>query len=201
MKQIFVLLILSIISISSAINFDISGNSIQISGNFNNLELSEQPIQNDTFMQVQIKDCVSSGKVGEPKLPIYTQLVTLPDFGNYILENISYDEKIIELDKAILPSGFLNDDEINSGEYQRDVWLPSELVTISDPSIMGAYRFSQIAVSPIQYNSFQKKIRIIKNIEIKLILDETNTKNPKLKQSSSNSFSNIAKSMMNGSNP
>ena len=201
MKQIITLLILSIFTFSIAIDFDNLGNIIHISGNFHNIELTEKNLKNDTFTQLQIEDCISSGKIGEPELPVYSQLVDLPNFGNYILENISYDEKIIELDNAVLPTGFLDDDEINFAEYQRDEWLPSEIVTISDPNIMGASKFEKISVSPILYNPLQNKIKIIENIEIELILDETIIKNPKLKQSNINSFSNIAESMINGSNP
>ena len=180
MKNIFILALLLIITISRAINLEISGSSIQISGNFDKIDFIERNSKNDSFTQLQIKNCISSGKVGEPELPIYTQLIELPNTGNYILENISFDEKIIELDKAVLPSGFLDDNEINATEYLRDEWLPTEIITISDPNIMGAYRFSQIAVSPIQYNPVKNKIRILKNIEINLIMDETDIKNPKI---------------------
>ncbi len=196
MKNIVTLLLLLFVTFSSAINLDVSGNSIHIFGNFETIDIVEKNMQNDTFTQLHIKDCISTGKVGEPELPIYTQLVNLPNTGNYILENISYDEKIINLSNAILPSGFLDEDEINVVGYQRDEWLPSEIVTISDPNIMGAYRFSQIAVSPIQYNPVQNKLRIIHNLEINLNLDETITKNPKIKQNKINSFSNLAGSII-----
>ncbi len=198
MKKKLTLLLLTTITILGAIDLDISGNSIQISGNFDRVEFTEKSSQNDTFTQLHIKDCYSSGKYGEPELPIYTQLIQLPNTGNFVLENISYDEKIIELDKMVLPTGFFDDCKINTAEYNKDEWLPSEIVTISDPNIMGAYRFSQIAVSPLQYNPILNKIRIFENIEIHLTLDETNTKNPKLKQNNINSFSNIAESMING---
>ncbi len=198
MKIIITLLLLTTITILGAVSLDISGNSIQISGNFNRVEFTEKSSQNDTFTQLHIKDCSSSGKAGEPELPIYTQLIQLPNTGNYVLENISYDEKIIELDKAVLPTGFFDDCKINTAEYNKDEWLPSEIVTISDPNIMGAYRFSQIAVSPTQYNPIQNKIRILENIEINIMLDEADTKNPKLKQNKINSFSNIAKSLIQG---
>lgn len=196
MKNIFTLIILLIITTSGAINLDVSGNSIHISGNFETIDFIEKNMQNDTFIQLHIKDCISTGKVGEPELPIYTQLIDLPNTGNYVLENISFDEEIIELNNAILPSGFLDEDEMDVVGYQRDEWLPSEIVTISDPNIMGAYRFSQIVVSPIQYNPVQNKLRVIHNLEINLILDETITKNPKIKQSKINSFSNLAGSII-----
>lgn len=196
MKIIFTLILLLIITISSAVNLDVSGNSIFISGNFDILDLSEKNLENSTFTHLQINDCVSSGKIGEPELPIYTRLINLPDQGNYILEDISFDERIIELNYAILPSGFVDEKKVNNTEYQRDEWLPSEIVTISDPNIMGAYRFSQIAVSPIQYNPFKKKIRVLENFEIELILDETNTKNPKTRQNKVNSFSKVASSII-----
>ena len=150
MKNILTLMILLTITTSGAINLDISGNSIQISGNFDRIEFTEKSSQNDTFTQLHIKDCSSSGKAGEPELPIYTQLIQLPNTGNYVLENISYDENIIELDKAILSTGFFDDCKINTAEYNKDEWIPSEIVTISDPNIMGAYRFSQLAVPPRQ---------------------------------------------------
>ena len=196
MKGLLTLFILSLITFTSAINLDVSGGTIHISGNFETINLTEKNIQGDTFTQLHIKDCVSTGKVGEPELPIYTQLIELPSTGNYILENISFDENRIDLDNAVLPSNFLDEVEMNTVEYLRDEWLPSEVVTISDPNIMGAYRFSQIAVSPIQYNPMQKKIRILKNIQIDLIIDESITKNPKIKQNNINSFSKLAGSII-----
>ena len=197
MKTILTLIILSIITFSSAIDLDVSGNSILISGNFKTPDMSVRSAKNDLFSAIYIDECVQTGKVGDPELPIYSKLISLPNQGNYILQSISFDEQIIELDHTILPSGFIDENEINSTEYQKDEWLPAEIVTISDPNIMGAYRFSQIAVSPLQYNPVKNKIRLLKNVAIELILNETDTKNPKTKLSNVNSFSKLAGSILN----
>jgi len=197
MKIIFTLLLLLIISVSVAINMEVSGNSIMITGNFDTLDLSEKSSENHTFTHIKINDCVTSGRIGEPELPIYSRFINLPNQGNYILDKILYDERIIDIDHAILPSGFSVESELISAEYQRDEWLPSNIVSISDPNIMGAYRFSQVVVSPIQYNPVKKKIRILENFQIELNLDETDTKNPKTRQNKINSFSKIAGSILN----
>ncbi|MCD6176574.1 MAG: T9SS type A sorting domain-containing protein [Candidatus Cloacimonetes bacterium] len=197
MKIIFTLLLLLIISVSVAINMEVSGNSIMITGNFDTLDLSEKSSENHTFTHIKINDCVTSGRIGEPELPVYSRFINLPNQGNYILDKILYDERIIDIDHAILPSGFSVESELISAEYQRDEWLPSNIVSISDPNIMGAYRFSQVVVSPIQYNPVKKKIRILENFQIELILDETDTKNPKTRQNKINSFSKIAGSILN----
>ena len=86
MKIIFTLTFLLIITISSAVNLDISGNSILIFGNFDTLDLSEKNSENSTFTHLQINDCVTSGKVSEPELPIYTRLINLPNQGNYVAQ-------------------------------------------------------------------------------------------------------------------
>jgi len=197
MRIIFTLLFLSIILLSSAIELEISGNSILISGDFKTPDFSIRNTDSEVFIKLNIDECTQSGKVGDPELPVYSKLINLPNQGNYILENISFDEQIIELDNLILPAGFIDENELNSIEYQKDEWLPTEIVTVSSPNIMSAYRFSQIAVSPLQYNPVMNKIRVLKNIEIELILDESDTKNPKLKQSNVNSFSKIAGSILN----
>ncbi|MDP8202469.1 MAG: C25 family cysteine peptidase [Candidatus Tenebribacter burtonii] len=197
MKIIFTLLILLIISVSIAINMEVSGNSIIITGNFDTLDFSEKSSENYTFTHIKINDCVTSGKIGEPELPIYSRFINLPNQGNYILDNISYDERIIDIDHEILPSGFSVESELISAEYQRDEWLPSDVLTISDPNIMGVYRFSQIVVSPIQYNPVKRKIRILENFQIELILDESDTKNPKTRQNKINSFSKVTRSFLN----
>ena len=48
MKIIFALLLLLLITISSAIDLDISSNSLLIYGNFNTIELSEKKSENET---------------------------------------------------------------------------------------------------------------------------------------------------------
>jgi len=201
MKRFLIFLVLSMITLASGINFQVSGNSIQIFGDFAPIDFLDKNSTKGTFTKLYILDCVSTGIVGEPELPIFTKLIDLPNIGNYKLENITFAEEIVELNNVVLPSGYLDTKEIKMTEYQRDEWLPAEIVTISDPNIMGAYRFSQIAVSPLQYNPSKNKIRVLKNIEINLVLDETDLTNPKVKQNKINSFSNLTESIIQQNRP
>lgn len=196
MKFFFVFLIsLSFIS-SFAIDFNVSDFAIDISGNFEELQFSKLDQENESFTSLKMNECNPTGKIGDPELFVYSRLVNLPDLGNYKIEHINYEQEIIKLDHNLAPNGF-SEENIKSSIYDNDQWLPSEIISISKPNIMGAYRFSQIAVFPLQYNPATDQIRIIKNIDIKLILDETIIDNPKIKQSPNMISSNLSNKIDN----
>lgn len=197
MKYYVTILLLLLISILNAIEFEIIDNYIYITGDFNDPYFSEINSNNEIFSQISFDDCTPSGKIADPEIHVFSRLVNLPNQGNYIISNIKFDQEIIELDHPLFPNGFNESKQININEYNKDDWFPTDLVTVSAPNIMGAYRFSQIAVYPLQYNPANHQIKLIKNIEIELILDESISVNPKIKQSNTGSFSMAAKKILN----
>ncbi|MCF7858647.1 MAG: T9SS type A sorting domain-containing protein [Candidatus Cloacimonetes bacterium] len=190
-RTILIFVFITFLTISFAVNIDIIGNTVKISGNFAELNISDKTVNEETFITLQSSECKNSGMYGAPELPVYSKLLQLPDTGNYRVKNVSYDFNIIDLDKPLIAVG---QSEMKESEYweQKDEWFPSEIIKINDPNIMGAYRFSQIAIRPVQYNSAKDQIKILKNIDIELIFDESITKNTKTKRHNANTFSDLA---------
>lgn len=196
MKNYIIIIILLVCASLVALEFDVSDNLIHIFGDFPDLQLSEVDMQNESLSTVNVNDCNTTGKIGEPGMQVFSRLVNLPDIGNYKINSINYEQEIIDLNHSIKPIGFIEEELIDSC-YDKDRWLPSEIFSISSPNIMGAYRFSQIALYPLQYNPAKEQIRVIKNIDIELILDENITDNPKTKQNSNMLISNLGSKIEN----
>ena len=148
-------------------------------------------INGEVFTTIGSKNLKNSGTVGQVELPIFSQLVELPNRGNYKIVDLSYDIEEIELEKGLLLLGEEKDQNISY--FQKNEMMPKSIAFISEPSIMRGTRFSQIVINPVQYNPIQKKIRIIRNISLELELDEsidTNILTPR-NNLSNNNFSKL----------
>jgi len=55
---------------------------------------------NSQYLQLKIDNCVLTGAVGQPELPVFSELVTLPETGNYIVsaKEIKYEEILLSKD-------------------------------------------------------------------------------------------------------
>jgi len=158
---------------------------INISGNFSLKEVKNISKEKEEYVQIKIENCGRYGKSGEAELPVYSKLLSLPASGNYIVSNISYDYEEIDIDSKIAPFGWEDQVSVKSKYYNTNEWLPEEIVNISKPNIMRGIRFSQVSVMAVQYNPKLQKIRIIKNLDISLEIDENIKDNP-LKSSRNN---------------
>ena len=152
----------------------------------------------EKFIVLSDENAEMSGIVGQALLPTYTQLVSLPNTGNYKIKNLTYQEEIIELDYKLLPSGEPKD--INQEYYRRNKFTPAQIVQVSSPSIMRGNRFSQISINPVQYNPSQNKIKIYRNITFDLVLDNSDKTNEMSIRSNrtGKAFDNICKSNLWG---
>ena len=196
MKKKTLLWILLIISIwINGLEIAYENNLIEISGDFEIKEFIIKTIAEEEFYQPIIAQCTNGGKIGEAEIPFCSKYVSLPDNGNFVINNLSFgfDEQV--LDKKIVPAGWEDNLLPNKAFYQTNEWIPKEIIKISDPNIMSGFRFSQVTISPIQYNPALNKIRIIKDIQAELEVDFSINKNPitKVKSTFARSFSKIVK--------
>ncbi|MBN2460731.1 MAG: T9SS type A sorting domain-containing protein [Candidatus Cloacimonetes bacterium] len=176
-----------------SVNFTGSDQEFLLQGDFNLTELKELHINDDTFCQPVIQDCRTSGEWAEASIPVYTRLIPLPDQGELRIEDFSWDFEEIQLSHPIFPLGGEDDLTILQNFPQTDSWLPANVLKISDPVIMRDFRFSQLSLFPLQYNSARNRIRILKNIELKIHCDLSGSRNLKKKDftSASRSFEKI----------
>jgi len=196
MKKMTLLWILLIISIwINGLEIAYENNLIEISGDFEIQEFIIKTIAEEEFYQLIIAQCTNGGKIGEAEIPFCSKYVSLPDNGNFVISNLSFGFDEQTLDKKIVPAGWEDNLLPNKAFYQKNEWLPNDIIKISEPNIMNGFRFSQITISPIQYNPALNKIRIIKNIQAELEVDFSITANPikNTKSTFSKSFSKIVK--------
>jgi len=202
-KKILLLILIcaSILLVSNELQISNLNGNIIISGSPADFEITENP--DNEYLEIRIKNCSSNGIIGNPELPKYTQLVNLPDNGNYSVKEIDYDFEEISLDKEIIFSGWEDNEEPNQEIYEANRWIPEEIVFIGDPVIMRGIRFSQVSVATVQYNPALNKLRLLKNINIKFEIDHSIRKNP-LKNNrsiSTSTFNKIASAKIFGIEP
>ncbi|MBC8415793.1 MAG: hypothetical protein H8E11_05125, partial [Candidatus Cloacimonetes bacterium] len=196
---ILLLIILSIIYLNAE-SIELTGdrNNLKINGSFEIEEITFRKVENEKYNILQIPGCVNTGIYGEAELPVYTKLISLPETGNFKVNEIQYEFEEVELDKKIIPLGWQDNKNTDNDLYLRDEWLPQDIVTISKPNIMRGSRFSQITVAAVQYNPFQNKMRVLKNVDIEFDIDHSKNENPLTKTRHSNSFANIAEKNIYG---
>ena len=177
---------------------NLTGDNLRINGEPGELTQSTLSVGLGRFTTLEMKGLKQGAQVGDPDLPHFTKCVALPGNGNWKIDKLSYDVKEIDIDNPIVPSGW---EDLTTWEYNRsNEWYPSEIVVVSDPSIMRNYRFSQISVAAVQYNPALEKIRLITNLDLQLSIDYKDNTNPQTGRElpSSATFNKLAESMIFG---
>jgi len=176
-----------------ALDINLEGNNLLIQGNFDNCEISNETRGELQFCSVTIEGYASTAEPGKAILPLYSQLISLPPSGNFVIENIKYNYDEVAIDLPIQSFGWENHIEKNAEFYSKDEWYPKNIVTIGYPVIMRGYRFCQISIAAVQYNPAKNMIRVLKDINAKFSMDASVTDNPlkDTKSRPSSSFSKI----------
>ena len=114
-NRIFTTIVLLLLVPMSVFSLDINleSNTLMIKGDFDNCEINNEKRGDHQFCSITISDYSSTADPGKALLPLYSQLISLPPTGNYILENIKYDYNQITLDMPILHCGWEDDVKIS----------------------------------------------------------------------------------------
>lgn len=185
-----------ILILSQLISIDISeiSTSFTMTGNFDIIDIETVQYEDTNFDRISIDDCENGMISNTFELPVFTKLVTLPNQGNFKNSSIIYDYDEIKLNNKVAPVNFTDQAMI----YNVDDWFPKEIVSIAKPSIMRGHRFTQISVSPIQYNPKQNLIRILKDFNFDFEIDVADNRNPLIKEVTSSHFNKIISEKISG---
>jgi hypothetical protein len=198
-KLRFLIICFLILAVNISANFSLEGNRGHIKVEANPQVIQEVVEQlGEKFIILSDDNAEMSGIVGQALLPTYTQLISLPNSGNYKIKNLSYEEEIIEIEHKLLPSGEAKD--YDKEYYKKNIFNPQQIARVSSPSIMRGNRFSQIVINPIQYNPFQNKIKIYHDISFDLVFDDSDKTNEMgcRDNRTGKAFDNICKSTLWG---
>ena len=184
----------------SALNTTLEINNLIIKGDFDICEIINEKQADVQSSTIKIAEYATTAEPGKAELPVHSQLISLPQNGNFVLENLAYDYDEKALEHTVQYFGMEDKCERDEGFYKQDEWYPKEIVTISSPVIMRGYRFCQIAIAAVQYNPAKNTIRILKDIDAEFTFDYSDNENPivSTKSRPSSSFSKIASEQIYG---
>ncbi len=194
-KNFLILALFVLLAQLLSLEFSEINNTFQVIGSFEVEEIKVEQTDENSYNRIIISDC-KNGIISDVfELPVFTRLVSLPNTGNYRYLNIEYDYDEIVLSHKIVPVDFSEQDYL----YTVDEWFPKDIVTIAKPAIMRGNRFTQVSISPIQYNPKHNIVRVLKDIEIDFDIDHTDNRNPLTREIDSSYFSKIATEKILGS--
>ncbi len=122
---------------------------------------------------------------GLPSMPILTSLIILPENADPIL-SIQYSsyETIENVDIAPTQPPTLEGEQSipaftqNESFYSQDIFYPEKLADFQEPAIMRDIRFSQISISPVQYNPARRELRVYHDLSVSVAYDFQHVTNP-----------------------
>ena len=167
---------------------------LSVNQTFDFLELETITTEAGNFHKLNMgNDFVSSNKIGQADLPVYTYLIEIPFCDDIVIEEKTTNSQTFALQTKIYPvqeSQSKQNEEIpfvmSNEYYSQNKWNKNR-VSIEVLGVMSGTRMAKVSVSPICYNPQENKIEIAKNLDytIKFINpDYTATQNLKAKTNS-----------------
>jgi hypothetical protein len=130
----------------------------------------------------------SSDQLGHPELPLYSQLVAIPDRAGISVEIINAEYQTIS-DIDIMPCQISQENENDEHPftkdesiYQQDKFLPEQPVVLGEPIICRDLRMIQSVVYPVQYNPVRRELRVYTSIDYRLNYTGEDSRNRKIRR-------------------
>jgi hypothetical protein len=167
-----------------------TGFSFRLAGiDLSDVAVSERTCQKITAISDTPEKFGETGEEGLPDLPVYSELVAIPDLEGVRAEIISSSYQTIEDvdaypfqpppvdEESGVEAPFTKDDNF----YQTDQFYPPEIVSLGEPIICRDLRMIQSVVNPVQYNPVRRELRVYTNIDYRLVYEGTDTRNAKIR--------------------
>lgn len=188
---LFVILILSNLSIQAQTNYSVLENSkdeIRISFTTSTLETINVKTDLGNFTRVQMSGYHTSNDLGNPELPEMVQLLEIPICDEIQMQIIPgnftvYDAATLGIMNPIFPSqpsysksydGPINLVKNNTTYATNGFYGATALATIEKLGLMRDINLAGISVSPVQYNPVTNEVRIYESIEVRITFVNAN---------------------------
>lgn len=215
MKKIASALIFILLGISiSAQNYQIieaNSQKVTLKVTTGKTTIEERTLAGKTYSALKMENYLTSNHVGEPQLPIMTQLLEIP-----ICEDISFRARAGRVDtfpaeelgiryplypaQPSVPKSQTTptDPVINTQIYQTNEFYGNDVVTIKKNGIMRNTNLATLYVSPVQYNPITNQVVIYDDITIEITYDHPDIEATKeMKRIHGNPFFNVSSKVIN----
>jgi len=157
--------------------------NILLEAEFSSVEINNEKIENgEIFSEIIIPNTHQSGVIGSPQIPVLRRIIEIPADAQVSVRATSGIEKTIILNNRVYPLqppvekilGALVEFKINSDKYLAGNIYGEELVKIVDQGYIRGHHFVTIEIYPVKYDPKLNKLVIRENINVELILGNSN---------------------------
>ncbi|MEM7029471.1 MAG: C25 family cysteine peptidase [Chloroflexota bacterium] len=158
--------------------------------------LDEIDVEGTPFSQITMGKLLTSTEAGAPQVPVYHQLVGLPQAGSAKLTIVDMAHDVVDLPHVPFPvpvpqlaqrtlptaSGFpaigdagATEHAPNQDIYQKNAFYPAQVATLGSEAILRANRVARLNINPVQVNPVTKQMRILRYIAVTITFDQPAT--------------------------
>ncbi len=146
------------------------------------LQINEIKTRGGVFDEISLPGYGFSGRIGEPKLPVWSKLIAVPVGAEVSFDVIGKQEKTFSRSEAGLlhdivpaqPSLSKSDDpdkipfEQNSAAYRLDAFTRNELFKVSEVGYLRGVRLFRIDFEPVRYNAVTRSLQVCSELSVKV---------------------------------
>ncbi len=163
----------------------VSMDGITVNVNVAELRYFDVETKAGTFTQFVIPRFHHSHTIGKPNLPMMNKIIEVPVGATIRTEIVSYDEKIIDLNRVGVshklmpaqPSLSKSQDpatvpfEFDAAVYAQNRFFSEPTASVKVLGIMRDKRLALLKIAPVQYNPVENKLKVLENLTIKITFE------------------------------
>ena len=146
------------------------------------LYFTKQDTRGGDFTMLETNGLIKVFNMGNPNIPVITNLIEVPQDAEVVINIVSYDEEIINLSDygithKIIPaqrSIFKDEDPndvpfaYNAETYNTDEYFNTKIAVYEESGMLRATRMGRLEISPIQYNPVKNQLRVLNNLVVEI---------------------------------
>ena len=137
------------------------------------LQFSSQVINGRTFARISFTGAVLTTEVGQPRLPVYPQLIGVPIDASLHVTVLDSRLEVRQTERIIpaQPSHFATPQPtltMDTALYRRDRLQPIKPVKVTPIGLIRGQRIARLQIQPIQYNPARSQLKIYQELLIRI---------------------------------
>ena len=161
---------------------------LAFSSTFTKLSYRTVKNQNSFYTEMTVPDYGSSGRIGDPKLPMLRKLIEVPEGATATINVINYtvtEYKLSDygIQNKLFPcqpsvskdlSKPLPAFKYNTSTYSTDQFNTDNLVSVEILGVMRGVRMARLDIAPVRYNPVKNIIQVYNDIEVEISFSGAN---------------------------
>lgn len=151
------------------------------------VQVQKAVTENGVYTRISMADYQSSVEVGNPELPVMTQLLEIPlcdsiiatvvnaDYQEYDAAELGIENPIYPVQPSY-PKSYAGEKRFakNALTYAQNAFYAQPLVSTEKVGVMRDINLANISVSPVMYNPVTNKVRVYKRVDVEVTFVNAN---------------------------